>query len=65
MLAWGDAHFTQDRTVCIIDPDNTASLRVAAKFGYHEYARTTYQEKLIVLLERPSPTSTAAGAVST
>jgi RimJ/RimL family protein N-acetyltransferase len=53
-LAWGDAHFNGARTVCIIDPDNVNSLRVAAKFGYREYARSTYHDKPIVLLERPA-----------
>ena len=41
-LAWGDANFGSRRTVCIVDPENTASLRLAAKFGYREIARTTY-----------------------
>ena len=52
-LAWGASHFGQVRTVCIIHPENEPSLRVAAKFGYREYARTTYHEQPIVLLERP------------
>ncbi|WP_201979637.1 GNAT family N-acetyltransferase [Hymenobacter rubidus] len=53
VLAWGRQHFGPVRTVCIIHPDNVPSLRVAAKFGYHEYARTTYHGAPIVLLERP------------
>lgn len=52
-VAWGDAHFHRARTVCIIHPENYPSLRVAAKFGYREYARTIYKEQPIVLLERP------------
>ncbi|HEX8506305.1 MAG TPA: GNAT family N-acetyltransferase [Hymenobacter sp.] len=52
-LAWGTSHFGPVRTVCIIHPDNEPSLRLAAKFGYQEYARTTYHEQPIVLLERP------------
>ncbi|MDB5236218.1 MAG: acetyltransferase [Hymenobacter sp.] len=53
VLAWGKEHFGPVRTVCIIHPDNVPSLKVAAKFGYHEYARTTYHDQPIVLLERP------------
>lgn len=49
---WGDAHFRAVRTVCIINPENSASLRVAEKFGYREYARTTYREAATALLER-------------
>jgi RimJ/RimL family protein N-acetyltransferase len=41
-LAWGDAHFGANRTACIVDPENGASLRLAAKFGYRELQRTTY-----------------------
>lgn len=53
VLAWGQSHFGSVRTMCIIDPDNEASLRVAEKFGYREYARTTYHNEPIVMLERP------------
>ncbi|WP_310394707.1 GNAT family N-acetyltransferase [Hymenobacter sp.] len=52
-VAWGEAHFGPVRTVCIIHPENQPSLRLAAKFGYREYARTTYKGEPIVLLERP------------
>lgn len=50
-LAWGDANFEGPRTVCIIDPGNAASLRVAAKNGFREYARADYSGE-VVLLER-------------
>ena len=52
-LAWGENHFGPVRTVCIIDPDNQPSLKLAAKFGYHEYTRGSYHNAPIVLLERP------------
>lgn len=41
VVAWGDKNFKAPRTVCIISPKNHASLRVAEKLGYREYARTT------------------------
>lgn len=41
-----------EKTVCIIDPDNAASLAVAGKLGYREVARTTYHDSPTVLLER-------------
>ena len=53
--AWGDARFQEPRTVCMIDPNNAASLRLAARMGYVEYARAAYGERLVVLLERPAP----------
>jgi RimJ/RimL family protein N-acetyltransferase len=52
-LLWGTVHFTGCRTVCIIDPENTPSLRVAAKCGYQVVQKTIYKEKPILLLARP------------
>ena len=52
ILAWGDETFQGARTVCIIDPENTASLNVAAKCGYKEVLRTTYHDGATILLER-------------
>ncbi|MCC3154193.1 GNAT family N-acetyltransferase [Hymenobacter sp. BT770] len=51
-ITWGEEYFNHARTVCIIHPENQASLRLAEKFGYREYARTTYHDGPIVLLER-------------
>jgi RimJ/RimL family protein N-acetyltransferase len=56
-LAWGDARFEAPRTVCIIDPDNGASLRVAQKAGYRIYGRAPYMSSQVVLHERPNPRS--------
>jgi RimJ/RimL family protein N-acetyltransferase len=33
-LAWGEANLESPRTVCMIEPANRPSLRVAAKCGY-------------------------------
>jgi RimJ/RimL family protein N-acetyltransferase len=52
VLAWGDAEFKQAKTVCIIDPENTGSLNVAAKCGYRDVLRTIYHGNATVLLER-------------
>lgn len=51
-LDWADTHLLAERITCIIDPGNTASLRLAGKFGFQEFARTTYHDDSIVLLER-------------
>ena len=42
-IAWGEGHFGPVRTACIIAPENEPSIRVAAKCGYREFQRTTYQ----------------------
>lgn len=53
VLAWGEARFGPGRrTVCMISPENLPSLRVAAKCGYREYARTTYHDDPTILFER-------------
>ena len=50
VLAWAaPAH---PRTVCIIHPDNAASLRLAAKLGYRELGRDTYHGSPVVAFER-------------
>jgi RimJ/RimL family protein N-acetyltransferase len=54
-LAWGDAHFSQPRTVCIINVANQPSLRLAARVGYQEFGRTVFKNQPIVLLERFAP----------
>jgi RimJ/RimL family protein N-acetyltransferase len=51
-LAWLETHFGAVRSVCMIDPDNAPSIRVANKCGYTELARTTYKGEPAVLFER-------------
>jgi RimJ/RimL family protein N-acetyltransferase len=38
--------------VCIIDPPNVASRRVAAKLGYHELGLVDYRSSQVVVFER-------------
>lgn len=52
VVAWGDAHFRQARTACIIDPENLPSLRVAVKCGYREFQRTTYKGRPTIMFVR-------------
>ncbi len=55
VLSWTEGVLGAPRTVCMIDPDNAASLRVAGKLGYRELARTTYKGEPAVVLERARP----------
>lgn len=48
---WADAHIA-GRTVCMIDPDNVPSQKVAARLGYREYARSSYKGAPTILYER-------------
>ena len=51
-IAWNESRFSGARLVCMIDPENFPSLRVAQKCGFKEYARTLYKDSEVVLLER-------------
>jgi RimJ/RimL family protein N-acetyltransferase len=52
VAAWGDRHLNAPRTVCLIHPENQASLRVAEKCGFEEYRRTEYKGQPTILLAR-------------
>lgn len=51
-LAWATARFASMRTVCLIDPGNEASIRVAEKCGFKEIGRTTYKGDPTIVFER-------------
>lgn len=50
--AWGDRHLSSPRTVCLIHPENQASIRVAGKCGFQEYQRTLYKGQPTILMAR-------------
>ena len=52
VLSFHERYFHTPRTVCMIAPENTASLRVAAKCGYKEFAQTLYRGEAVILFER-------------
>ncbi len=52
IVAWGEAHFGLVRTVCIVHPENLASIRVAEKCGYREFQRATYKGRSTILFAR-------------
>ena len=51
-LAWGEGQWGDGPVVCIIDPDNAPSLKLAGKMGFVEVTRTTYKDAPTVLLQR-------------
>jgi RimJ/RimL family protein N-acetyltransferase len=51
-VAWADGHLESPRTVCMIDPENAASVRVAEKCGYHEFGRAILVDGPTIFLER-------------
>lgn len=51
-LAWGDQHLGRSRTVCLIHQENAASIRVAEKTDFREYARTRYKDHDVIIFQR-------------
>ena len=52
ITAWGDHKFGGTRSVCIISPENLASMRVAEKCGYKKLIQTTYNDQPTIMFER-------------
>jgi RimJ/RimL family protein N-acetyltransferase len=52
-LDWADAHLNEARTVCIIDPGNAGSIRVAGKLGYAFEREAEYRGAPIGVYARP------------
>jgi RimJ/RimL family protein N-acetyltransferase len=51
-LAWAEAKFGPERVVCIIDPKNVASAKVADRCGFREFGRGSYKGEPSVMYER-------------
>jgi RimJ/RimL family protein N-acetyltransferase len=54
VVAWGDDHLAQRRTVCIIHRDNHRSFRVAEKLGYKALFNATGSGEPNTILARPA-----------
>jgi RimJ/RimL family protein N-acetyltransferase len=50
---WFDTAHRAARTVCIISPDNPASLKIARRLGYEETGTRAYEGDDVVVLARP------------
>jgi RimJ/RimL family protein N-acetyltransferase len=55
-LTWAAAHLG-GRTVCIIHPDNSPSIRLAAKLGYVLRVEASYRGEPTLLFDRPARSS--------
>ena len=61
-FVWADATLARTPVLCMISPDNLASLRVAARCGFREVSRTLYKDKAVVIFQRPAAASLRAGS---
>jgi RimJ/RimL family protein N-acetyltransferase len=51
-IDWASGAFPGRRMTCLINIDNLASMRVAARLGFLEFARTNYGDDRVVLFQR-------------
>lgn len=51
-IGWADANRPSARMTCIIEPGNAASIRVAGKHGFREFARAMSHGTPVILFER-------------
>jgi RimJ/RimL family protein N-acetyltransferase len=51
-IRWFDAMFEPDKTVCIIDPHNLGSIRLAAKLGFEAFGASMYRGAAVTMLAR-------------
>lgn len=50
-LTWGAANLASPRVICLINGENTASIRVAVKCGFREYGCANYHQRAMLLFE--------------
>ncbi|MDZ7627029.1 MAG: GNAT family N-acetyltransferase [Parvularculaceae bacterium] len=55
-LAWGDRRFHGAQFCCLIDEENTASVRLAERHGFARERAVTYKGKPVTVFRRPAPT---------
>jgi RimJ/RimL family protein N-acetyltransferase len=52
LLPWAEVNHGGMPVTCIIDPANTASIRLAGRHGFREFSRSTYQGTEIILFRK-------------
>ena len=52
LVGWAEESFPGRRMTCIIEPENSASIRVATRLGFTEFGTGTYHGTPLTLFER-------------
>ena len=52
VLAWADEHLSATQTVCLVNPENGASIRVAEKCGYTFWTKGMHKGSPVKILTR-------------
>ncbi|MEH6757929.1 MAG: GNAT family N-acetyltransferase [Parasphingorhabdus sp.] len=50
---WLEKQFFPEKTVCIINPENAPSIRLAGKLGYQKSGMGIYKDNEVVMFQRP------------
>lgn len=50
-IGWGEQQFPGRKTMCLIDPANGKSIRVAERCGFRELRRTSYKGMPVIIFE--------------
>jgi len=51
-LAWMDTHVPGQTTTCMISPENAASIRIAEKHGYRQFAQSEFRGLPVIQFRR-------------
>lgn len=51
-LAWADVHLPYPSSVCLVSPQNLASLRILKRYGYDIFEQSVYNELPVLFLSR-------------
>lgn len=51
-LGWMDTHFPGQTTTCMISPENAASIRIAEKHGYRQFAQSEFRGSPVIQFRR-------------
>ena len=52
ILAWGENRFGSNRSVCLINPENSASMRLAERLGFQPEVETVFRGHATTILGR-------------
>jgi len=61
-LTWMHEHVDVKPTVCIIGPENAASIRLAQKVGYQEHCRSVFRGSEVIQFRRKGALGASGGA---
>jgi RimJ/RimL family protein N-acetyltransferase len=61
-LTWMHEHVDVKPTVCIIGPENAASIRLAQKVGYQEHCRSVFRGSEVIQFRRKGALDASGGA---